>query len=48
MSQGTGVGLEVALPLLPCSWHLLGVYLQQTLPEFVERAESSLLPSLLQ
>ena len=38
--QGAGVRLAVAFLLVPCSWHVLGVYLQQTVLEFVERAES--------
>ena len=46
-TKGTGVGLAVALLLVPCSWHALEVYLQGTVPELVERAESDLLPALL-
>ena len=37
--KGAGVGLAVAFLLVPCSWHVLGVYRRQTVPEFAERAE---------
>ena len=33
--KGAGAGLAVALPLVSCSWRVVGVYLQQTVPEFV-------------
>ena len=43
--KGAGLDLAVALLLVPSSWHLLGVNLQQTVLEFVGRAESGLFPS---
>ena len=43
--QRSRVGLAVAFLLVPCSWHVLGVYLQQTVPELVEHSEYGLLPS---
>ena len=43
--KSAGVGQAVAVRLAPGSWHVRGVYLQQTMPEFVQRALSSFLPS---
>lgn len=45
--KGAGVDLVLALHLVPYSWHILGVYLQQIMPEFVECFKSGLLPSCL-
>ena len=39
------IDLVVAGLPAPCCWNKLGVYLQQTMPEFVQHAEPGLLPS---
>ena len=46
--KGAGASLVVTFLLIPCSWHILGVFLQQTMLEFVEHAESGFVPSWLQ